>query len=226
MISRWRPCPDKKEQPTHVTRSHGFWTTRSVSGRRRSVQARYTQFSVSHARMRPALCSCDRNNGRSTRNPEPSDHRATYVGLRGAAGVAALTAAAPLASVPTTTVTVQQARSAIGLPRSSKENDKQLKAILSTVAGGQLRPAVAQPCRWRAPRPRRCVDRCRGCHRFTSVDSWMRQRGRRLDPWRATAPRAMSILQLQTHSIPPPRLEPRPCSPSSVLCLGFLSCYT
>ena len=128
------------------------------------------------------------NNGRSTRNPEPSDHRATYVGLRGAAGVAALTAAAPLASVPTTTVTVQQARSAIGLPRSSKENDKQLKVILSTVAGGQLRPAVAQPCRWRAPRPRRCVDRCRGCHRFTSVDSWMRQRGRRLDPWRATAP--------------------------------------
>ena len=34
---------------------------------------------------------------------------------------------------------MQQARSAIGLPRSSKENDKQLKAILSTVAGGQLR---------------------------------------------------------------------------------------
>ena len=32
-----------------------------------------------------------------------------------------------------------QARSATGLPRSSKENDKQLKAILSTVAGGQLR---------------------------------------------------------------------------------------
>ena len=111
-----------------------------------------------------------------------------HVGLHGAADVAALTATAPLASVPTTTVTVQQARSAIGLPRSSKENDKQLKAILSTVAGGQLRPAVAQPCRWRAPRPRRCVDRCRGCHRFTSVDSWMRQRGRRLDPWRATAP--------------------------------------
>ena len=109
-----------------------------------------------------------------------------HVGLHGAADVAALTATAPLASVPTTTVTVQQARSAIGLPRSSKENDKQLKAILSTVAGGQLRPAVAQPCRWRAPRPRRCVDRCRGCHRFTSVDSWMRQRGRRLDPWRAT----------------------------------------
>ena len=61
------------------------------------------------------------------------------VGLRGAAGVAALAAAAPLASVPTRTVTVLQARSATGLPRSSKENDEQLKAILSTVAGGQLR---------------------------------------------------------------------------------------
>ena len=62
-----------------------------------------------------------------------------HVWLRGAAGVAALAAAAPLASVPTRTVTVQQARSATGLPRSSKENDEQLKAILSTVAGGQLR---------------------------------------------------------------------------------------
>ena len=114
-----------------------------------------------------------------------------HVGLRGAAGVAALTAAAPLASVPTTTVTVQQARSAIGLPRSSQENDKQLKAIVHRRRRPGTLAAVAQPCRWRAPRPRRCVDRCRGCHRFTSVYSWMRQRGRRLDPWRATAPRAI-----------------------------------
>mgnify|MGYP001206056311 CR=1 FL=1 len=204
---------------------------RSVSGRRRSLLKRGTRNSAS------PTPPCDQPDARAieiTGGPRETLSLQTigpHVGLRGATDVAALTAAAPLASVPTTTVTVQQARSAIGLSRSRKENDKQLKAILSTVAGGQLRLSRLwrSLCRWRALRstlrPRRCVDRCRGCHRFTIVDSWMRQKGRRLDPWRATG-HDLHTAVLQTHSIPPPRLEPRPCSPSSVFSFFFLSCYT
>ena len=112
---------------------------RSVSGRRRSLLNRGTRSSAA------PTPPCDQPDARAieiTGGPRETLSLQTIgprVGLRGAAGVAALAAAAPLASVPTRTVTVLQARSATGLPRSSKENDEQLKAILSTVAGGQLR---------------------------------------------------------------------------------------
>ena len=68
------------------------------------------------------------------------------------------------------------------------------------------------------------VYRCRGCYRFTSVDSWMRQRGRRLDPWRATAPRAI----LQRSNALHPTAEARASAVFSKLrlVLRIPSCYT
>ena len=99
---------------------------RSVSGRRRSLLNRGTRSSAA------PTPPCDQPDARAieiTGGPRETLSLQTigpHVWLRGAAGVAALAAAAPLASVPTTTVTVQQARSATGLPRSSKENDEQL----------------------------------------------------------------------------------------------------
>ena len=109
----------KKEQPTHVDQRWLLDHPRCLWPRR-SLLKRGTRNSAS------PTPPCDQPDARvieTTGGPRQTLSLQTigpHVGLRGATGVAALVAAALQSSVPMRTVTVQQARSATGLPRSSK----------------------------------------------------------------------------------------------------------
>jgi hypothetical protein len=180
----------KKEQPTHVDQRWLLDHLRCLWPRR-SLLKRGTRNSAS------PTPPCDQPDARvieTTGGPRQTLSLQTigpHVGLRGATGVAALAAAALQSSVPMRTVTVQQARSATGLPRSSKRmpSSSRRSCPPSQTASSQLRlsPLRRSLCRWRALRPRRSRrSRCRCCHHFTT--SWMRQRGASPGPLQGHGP--------------------------------------